>query len=140
MDTNTSEPANAVGVSGMLTDNAIDSTEAQKGRGLNTAIQMVADKEAEPAIRAALVDIGIPEADMPAIITNARKLVFDAKRKHALKGMGIGALWLVGGLIITAAGYLMAGEGQSYFVTWGAVAFGGFRVVVNLFAYLGAKA
>ncbi|HVZ28789.1 MAG TPA: hypothetical protein VG839_00240 [Asticcacaulis sp.] len=69
-----------------------------------------------------------------------RKAIVAAKRKQALRGMGIGALWCIGGIAATLISQAMAQAGGTTFVFWGAVVFGGFRVITNAVAYFGAKA
>lgn len=69
-----------------------------------------------------------------------RKAIVDQKRKIAGRGMIIGALWCVGGIIATIVSESMAKPGGTTFVFWGAVIFGGFRFLMSAFAYFTAKA
>ena len=43
-----------------------------------------------------------------------------------------GIIWLVGGGFITLATYEAAANGGSYFVLWGAMIYGGYRVLKGL--------
>ncbi len=64
-----------------------------------------------------------------------------AKRKIAMKTMLYGALWFVGGLIVTGVSYSMASSssgGGTYVVTWGAVIIGGIQMVKGLIQYIRA--
>jgi hypothetical protein len=52
------------------------------------------------------------------------KAIRDAYRQSRLKSAGIGALWCVGGIVVTLVTLGMAGRGGTYVVAWGAVWFG----------------
>jgi hypothetical protein len=58
------------------------------------------------------------------------------------KNMIIGALWCVGGILVTAITYNMAANdshGGSYFVAYGAVIFGGIQFFKGLLQFLTGK-
>lgn len=40
-----------------------------------------------------------------------------------------GILWFIGGLIITGGTWLFASEGDTYFIFWGAMIYGVYRLV-----------
>jgi hypothetical protein len=69
-----------------------------------------------------------------------RKAIVDQKRKIAGRGMIIGALWCVGGIVATIVSEAMAKPGGTTFIFWGAVLFGGFRFIMSAIAYFTAKA
>ena len=84
----------------------------------------------EDATRAVLSRLVIPP---PRVDENAFR---DAAKKHMLYG----ALWCVGGIILTAGTYQAASNdprGGSYVIAWGAIAFGFIDFLRGLFAYLG---
>ena len=84
----------------------------------------------EDATRAVLSRLVIPP---PRVDENAFR---DAAKKHMLYG----ALWCVGGIILTAGTYQAASNdphGGSYMIAWGAIAFGFIDFLRGLFAYLG---
>jgi hypothetical protein len=67
----------------------------------------------------------------------AQKDVALANKAAARRAMGWGALWCVGGTIVTAVTYSSASEsGGTYFVMWGPMLFGGYRFLRGLFLYL----
>ena len=43
-----------------------------------------------------------------------------------------GLIWLIGGGFITLATYEAAANGGSYFIMWGAMIYGGFRILKGL--------
>lgn len=121
-------------------DDGIMTPEALRIQAKRTAIEMVLQQHRDADITTALAGYGVSDADATGLIDGARKEIVTAKRQQAMRGMGIGALWFVGGLVVTGGGYLMASPGGSYMITWGAVIFGGFRIITNAVAYFGAKA
>jgi len=58
------------------------------------------------------------------------------KKEIAKKNILYGALWCVGGLILTVATYSMASRSGTYFVFWGAVIFGGFQLLKGIYQYI----
>lgn len=48
------------------------------------------------------------------------------------KDMLYGALWCIGGIIVTSVGYSSASGGGSYLVTWGAILFGALQFFKGL--------
>jgi hypothetical protein len=58
-------------------------------------------------------------------------------RKDAAQGMMMkGALWCIGGLIVTLGTYTLAAPGGTYIVAWGAMLFGGIQFVRGLVQYV----
>ncbi|HVV14709.1 hypothetical protein [Amycolatopsis sp.] len=47
------------------------------------------------------------------------------------RGIGFGAVWLVAGILITAVTYSDAARGGVYFVAWGPVVYGIYRIVAG---------
>ncbi|HUA62091.1 MAG TPA: hypothetical protein VML19_25260 [Verrucomicrobiae bacterium] len=61
------------------------------------------------------------------------KGVVEVTRKAALKNLTAGALWCVGGLIVTIATYAAASDGGgTYFIMWGPVIFGAIQFFKGL--------
>ncbi len=53
------------------------------------------------------------------------------------KNMIAGALWAVGGTLVTVVTYSATSGGGTYVVAYGAIIFGGIQFVIGLFQYLG---
>lgn len=96
-----------------------------------------AGQSLEGAIRAAIQE-GIDEPTARAAAAEVKRQIIKAYKDRAMRGMGIGALWFFGGLAVTGVSYYMAGPGGGYLITWGAVIFGGLRIVTNAFSYMSA--
>ena len=60
-------------------------------------------------------------------------LMRSAYRQAGMKNAGIGMLWCVGGIIVTAVTYSAASGGGTYFVAWGAILFGAIQALRGLF-------
>ena len=74
--------------------------------------------------------------------TTAVKNTFDlqkrANREVARKNMAYGAIWCIGGTLVTALTYQAASEGGGhYIIAWGAIVFGGFQFLRGLAQFLG---
>ena len=60
----------------------------------------------------------------------------EKREEIANKNMLYGALWCIGGLLVTGITYAVASEGGSYFITWGAVFFGALQFLKGLYQKL----
>jgi len=56
----------------------------------------------------------------------------EADNDQANRDMLFGALWFIGGIVITAVTYSAASGGGTYVVTWGAIIFGAFQFIKGL--------
>lgn len=53
---------------------------------------------------------------------------------EAARNMVVGALWCIGGIVVTAATYSAVKDtGGHYFIAWGAIVFGGIQFFKGLF-------
>lgn len=59
-------------------------------------------------------------------------------REAAARNMLVGALWCIGGIVVTAVTYSAAANGGTYVVTWGAIVFGGLQFLKGLFGLITA--
>jgi hypothetical protein len=55
-----------------------------------------------------------------------------ANREVAKKNIVIGAIWCIGGTLVTVLTYQAASGGGHYIVAWGAIVFGGFQFLRGL--------
>jgi uncharacterized protein YgiM (DUF1202 family) len=61
-------------------------------------------------------------------------------RASAKRNMVVGALWCVGGIVLTTVTYSsVAGNGGTYFVAWGPVIFGGWQLLKGIRQYTTTK-
>lgn len=56
-------------------------------------------------------------------------------REQARRDVIHGSLWFFGGIAVTGITYYMAVGGGTYFITWGAIAIGGFQLLRGLVTY-----
>jgi hypothetical protein len=56
-------------------------------------------------------------------------------KETAKKNMLYGALWFIGGTVVTVGTLMAASGGGSYVVAWGAIIFGGIQFVQGLYQY-----
>ena len=65
-------------------------------------------------------------------LPEARRIMAGKYARHML----FGALWVIGGTIVTLWTYNAAGPGETYVVAWGAIAFGAIDFLWGLFNWL----
>lgn len=87
-----------------------------------------------------LVNQGWPPADAHGFVTRMQQAV-QQYRNSALasayaKHMAYGALWAIGGTVVTAITYEAASNGGTYVVAWGAILFGIIDFFRGLFGWL----
>jgi len=75
-------------------------------------------------VQARLVEEGLDQDSAGIVVSNLVDLRSEAIREAGRKNMLYGALWCIGGIIVTAATYSAASPGGTYVVAWGAILFG----------------
>lgn len=104
------------------------------------AAQQMHQGAPEQEIHAKLVQHGLPAPLAQSIVGNvfaAKYEAIAANRSAGKKNMLYGALWCVGGLVITIATFAFANQGGGrYVVFWGAVIFGAIQFVRGLAQWL----
>jgi hypothetical protein len=79
-------------------------------------------------LHALLVGKGLSQEIAATVVGNLTGMRSNAARSAGRKHMIAGALWCIGGIIVTAVTYGAASEGGgTYFVAWGAIIFGGIQ-------------
>lgn len=78
-------------------------------------------------IEQSLVEKGLDREAAVALTARVREVWSRQRSSQGSSTMLVGALWLVGGLVATAATY--GAGGSSYVVFWGAIAYGGIKIV-----------
>ena len=69
-------------------------------------------------VKKALIDKGVDDKSSSIVVDNLTQQINDSKKEQAKKDMIYGAMWCVGGVILTVA--------QVGFIFWGAILFGGY--------------
>ncbi|MBF9224312.1 hypothetical protein [Hymenobacter ruricola] len=98
----------------------------------NLAAQYMSVGKSDDDIQAHLLKEGLDETTGRTILAELRVEFKKAHLAAAKKDMLHGGLWLGGGLLVTGVTYAMASEGGSYFMTWGAIIFGGIQFFKGL--------
>lgn len=57
------------------------------------------------------------------------------KKEKAIKDIIFGALWCIGGIVVTIVTYNAASGGGTYVIAWGAILFGGIQLLKGLINY-----
>lgn len=81
-----------------------------------------------------LIEQGLDEESASIIVANLEQRIKAAKKENANKDMLYGALWVIGGLVVTGATYAAASDGGNYVAFYGAVMYGGYRFLKGLFS------
>jgi hypothetical protein len=96
------------------------------------AAQQMGAGKSDAQIEALLLAKGLNEEAAQTVVSELRPEFRKAHKAAAKKDMLHGGLWFGGGLLVTGITYSMATEGGSYFMTWGAIIFGGFQFFKGL--------
>lgn len=92
--------------------------------------QLVGMERLPEKVAHGLVEKGI---ELPIARHMVQRVDRSIRKRKAKKDIWIGAAWCFGGLAISIFTYTMAMErGGSYFMTWGAVVFGGVQMIRGL--------
>ena len=98
-----------------------------------TADMLYNQKKSVEETKAALIENGLRAEDADVVIANLQNQYKQEKREAGNKNMLYGALWSVGGLLVTILTYSAASDGGTYVVAWGAVIFGAIQFFKGLF-------
>ena len=92
---------------------------------------MVNENLSEEETKWRLVEKGLDEDSANIVVNNLTK----QKKERGRKDMIFGALWCLGGIIVTAITYSSASEsGGTYIIAWGAIVFGAIQFFKGLFS------
>jgi len=93
---------------------------------------MVKENKSAKETKTALLNQGLDEESASIVVTNLEQQIRDAKKERANKNMIYGALWCVGGIIVTVVTYSGASGGGTFVVAWGAILFGAIQFINGL--------
>lgn len=82
--------------------------------------------------KAAIISNGISEEIATLVVSNIIRQIKEAKTERAKKDITYGAIWCVGGIIVTAVTYSAASGGGTYVVAWGAILIGAIQLIKGL--------
>lgn len=88
-------------------------------------------------VESKLVEKGLDRSAASIVVKNLFQLRAKAVNEAGKKNMLYGALWCIGGIVVTVATYSAASSGGgSYVVAWGAIIFGAIQFLKGLFQFL----
>ena len=93
------------------------------------ANHMVKEKKSAIETKNALIAQGLDEESASVVVANLEQQIKQAKKERANKDMLYGALWCIGGIIVTAITYSAASGGGTYVIAWGAILFGAIQFI-----------
>ena len=80
-----------------------------------------------------LVEKGMDQESADMIVQQVHEVHREAYHTAGKKNIMYGALWAVGGTVVTVASYATAAEGDAkYVVAWGAIVYGAIQIFVGL--------
>lgn len=97
------------------------------------AAEKMRDGASNQEIQKALMEQGVDEESAGIIVTQLNELRDQQAKEAGQKNMMFGALWCIGGIVVTALTYSAASEGGSYVVAWGAIIFGAVQFFRGMF-------
>lgn len=96
--------------------------------------QLVVLERPSSSVIKALIEKGVEVNHADSLV---KQVEYELLRKKARKDVWIGGAWLVGGAAIWIGTYVAAASnGGSYYMTWGAVVFGGIQFVKGIYNYV----
>ena len=101
----------------------------------NYAAQLlVTQKRSASDVKNILIQQGYSQEAANTVVDALVKTIADNRKKRASSDMKIGGAVCIIGIVITAVTYNMAKEkGGTYFIAWGAIAFGAIQFLKGLF-------
>ena len=102
------------------------------------AADLMFEQEISPSeTKDILIEQGLAPEDADIVISNLQTQMRQANRSVAKKNMIYGALWCLGGLLVTVITYSAASEGGgTYIVTGGAIFWGTIQFLKGLFQFI----
>jgi hypothetical protein len=100
------------------------------------AANLMKDGASELQIESKLMEKGLDQQSASIVVRNLARLRSNAVKDAGKKNMLFGALWCIGGLVVTAVTYSAASGGGTYIVAWGAIIFGAIQFFRGVFQYL----
>lgn len=112
--------------------NVVSSQQEPLEAAFQHTVALVNQGKSKAQIEAELKSTGLSQETVSSVINRVFELRKKAHRDVAGKNITLGAIWCVGGIVVTALTYQMASGGGTYFVAWGAILFGGIQFLKGL--------
>lgn len=115
-----------------MEQNQLESEKTVNELYVYVANRIVKDNRAGYQVKTELMEKGMPEEAVNKIVDHVEQQIYQARRDRASKDMLYGALWCIGGTVVTVATYSAASGGGRYVVAWGAIIFGAIQFFKGL--------
>ena len=100
----------------------------------NFAAQRLASGAGPHLVEQELMQQGLDPQSARTVVNELARVKSSALRSAGLRNMGIGALFCIGGIVVTVVTYAIASEsGGMYFIAYGPAIFGGIQFFRGLF-------
>jgi hypothetical protein len=109
-----------------------DTQQAVDGVYQFAAEQLVNQKKSPDEVIQALVAQGIDVQSAELVVSSLQTHIAEAKNEKANKDMLYGALWCIGGIVVTVGTMSAASGGGTYVVAWGAILFGAIQFLQGM--------
>lgn len=111
-------------------DKREEPTDEEVQKWIDTVYQYTINKMANNGVSATqmkedLTNQGLTADDAEIVVNKVSQMIKESKKENGKKDMLYGALWCIGGIVVTAITYSAASGGGTYIVAWGAIFWGG---------------
>jgi SOS response regulatory protein OraA/RecX len=101
--------------------------EKQAEQALHALVAEEMQSGASPQkLQSMLAEKGLDQDSASAVVADVSRNRAEARRAAGKRNMTHGALWCIGGIVVTGVTYIVAASsgGGTYFIAWGAIVFG----------------
>ncbi len=112
----------------------MDHTEQEQQDAVNQVYEyaanlLVKEKKRPNEVKGLLVEQGLDEQSAHNVVASLEGQIKEAKKERGKKDMLYGALWAIGGTVVTVATYSAAEGGGTYVVAYGAIILGAVQFI-----------
>ncbi|MHB8808310.1 MAG: hypothetical protein ACYC59_12140 [Anaerolineaceae bacterium] len=112
-----------------MTNNSSQLTEEQRKILIQKAVSLVKSGKTKTEIVNELIENGIEKPEAEYVVEYILRIKSAAQKEAGKKSVRIGAIWLLIGISVTLYSYLTAHAGETYLIAWGAIIYGGYRLL-----------
>lgn len=118
-------------------DKREEPTDEEVQKWIDTVYQYTINKMANNGVSATqmkedLINQGLTADDADIVVNKVSQMIKESKKENGKKDMLYGALWCIGGIVVTAITYSAASGGGTYIVAWGAIFWGAIQFIKGL--------
>lgn len=118
-------------------DKREEPTDEEVQKWIDKVYQYTINKMANNGVSATqmkedLINQGLTADDADIVVNKVSQMIKESKKENGKKDMLYGALWCIGGIVVTAITYSAASGGGTYIVAWGAIFWGAIQFIKGL--------